>query len=98
MAMGPTMWAATALSGLNVLLLLVVTGVWLRNYRTFESPLTLGLVAFGATLLLENAVAIYFFFSSSALYAMDPGVQTTVAAMRALQFLALAFLSYVSMK
>jgi hypothetical protein len=93
MAMSTTLLAATALSGLNALLLVTLSVVWLRNYRTFESPLSLGLLAFALVLLLENGVAIYFFFSSSALYAMDPGVQTTVAAMRGLQFVALVFLT-----
>lgn len=98
MAMGPQLLVATALSALNVLLLAALIGVWYRNYRTFESKLTLGLVAFGLTLLVENAVAVYFFFSTTSLYGMGPGVGTTVAVMRALQFVALAVLTYVSME
>lgn len=98
MAMGPQLLVATALSALNALLLVALVVVWFRNYRTFESKLTLGLVAFGLTLLVENAVAVFFFFSATSLYAMGPGVATTVAVMRALQFVALAFLTYVSME
>ena len=86
------------LSGVNVLFLLALTAVWLRNYRAFRTPLLLGLVAFGLVLLVENAVAIYYFFSMHMLFTSDPTVQTVVAALRGLQFVALAFLTYVTMK
>lgn len=98
MAMSTTLTIATALSGLSILLLVVLTGVWVRNYRTFESTLTLGLIAFGAALLLENALAIYFFFSTTMLYSGDPVVQTAILALRSLQLLAIAFLTYVTVK
>ncbi|EJN58370.1 hypothetical protein SAMN04487950_0055 [Halogranum rubrum] len=98
MAMSTTLTIATALSGLSILLLFVLTGVWVRNYRTFESTLTLGLIAFGAAMLLENALAIYFFFSTTMLYSGDPVVQTAILALRSLQLLAIAFLTYVTVK
>jgi hypothetical protein len=43
-------------------------------------------------------VALYFFFSARKLYAMNPSVQEIVAVLRALQSLALVFLTYVTMK
>lgn len=89
---------ASALAGINLLLLGALTLVWARNYRTFRTPLILGLLAFGAVMLVENAVALYFFFSMRTLYSMDPGVQEIVAILRALQSLALVFLTYVTMK
>jgi len=98
MAMGPKLLVATTLSALNTLLLLALIAVWYRNYRTFESRLTLGLVAFAVTLLVENAVSVYFFFAAASLYGMESVVGTVVVVMRALQFLALAFLTYVSME
>jgi hypothetical protein len=97
-AMGQWTMVASALAGVNVVLLAVLTAVWVRNYRTFRTGLVAGLVAFGAVMLLENAVAIYFFFSMQSLYAGDPGVQQVVAVLRALQALALAFLTYVTVK
>lgn len=98
MAMSTTLLAATALSALNGLLLATLVAVWFRNYRAFGSRLTLGLVAFAVTLLVENGVAVYFFFSTHALYAMSGQAQTAVLAMRALQFVALALLTYVSLE
>ena len=98
MAMGTTIMIATGLSVLNMGLLIALTGVWVNNYRTFESSLTLGLIAFGGVLLLENALAIYFFFSTGMLYSGDPLAQQAVVILRALQLIALAFLTYVTWK
>jgi len=97
-AMGMYIVVASALAAVNVLLLGVLTAVWLRNYRTFRSGLVAGLVVFGGVMLVENAVAIYFFFSMESLYSGAPGVQQVVAVLRALQAVALAFLTYVSMR
>ncbi|SDN01977.1 hypothetical protein SAMN04487949_3189 [Halogranum gelatinilyticum] len=96
--MTTTLTVATALSGLSILFLLVLTGIWVRNYRTFESTLTLGLIAFGATLILENALAIYFFFSTTMLYSGEPVVQNAILALRTLQLVAVGFLTYVTVK
>ena len=96
--MSGTMMVATALSGVSILLLVALTTVWVRNYRTFRTALTLGLIAFGAVLLVENAVALYYFFSMRSLYTMDPAVQQVIAVMRAFQTVALVFLTYVTLK
>lgn len=96
--MGTQLLVATALASINILLLVGLTIVWLRNYRTFGSSLILGLVAFGAVMMIENGVAIYFFFSMQMLYGSDPTAQSTVVVLRALQFIALVFLTYVTMK
>jgi hypothetical protein len=97
-AMGPWMLVATALSGVNVLLLAVLAVIWAKNYRTFESEMTAGLAVFAITMLLENLVAIYFFFSSGMLYADSLDVQQSVAVLRALQTVALTFLTHVTSK
>lgn len=96
MAMSTWITIASALAGLNVLLLASLGFVWLRNYRRFRSPLVLGLLAFTAVMLVENLAAIYFFFSMSMLYAGDPFAQQFVAALRGLECLALLFLTYVT--
>jgi len=98
MAMGPWLTVATTLAGLNALLLGALGTVWLRNYRTFRSTLILGLLAFAAVMFLENLLAIYYFFNTGMLYAGDPGAQQAVVVLRALQFVALLFLTYVTMQ
>lgn len=98
MAMSTWLTAASALAGLNALLLAVLGAVWLRNYRRFRTPLVLGLLAFAAVMLVENLAAIYFFFSMGMLYAGSPAAQQFVAVLRGLEFLALVFLTYVTMQ
>jgi len=98
MAMSTQLLAAAALAGINVVLLIALGTVWVRNYRTFRTNLVLGLVAFAAVMLVENVVAVYFYFSAHMLYVADPGIQTIVLALRALQLVALLFLTYVTMR
>lgn len=98
MAMSTEITVAAVLSGGNLVLLAALGYVWVQNYRRFGTPLVAGLLAFSLVLALENAVAIGFFFSSSMLYASDPIVQQVVALLRGLQFVALAFLAYVTLK
>lgn len=98
MAMGTMILIASGFAAVNVLLLLALGTVWVRNYRTFQTPLILGLLAFAGVLLIENALALYFFFSMTMLYSGDPTVQTAVAVLRALQFVAIAILTYITMK
>jgi len=96
--MDPNLLIAAGLSGISVALLVALIAVWVRNYRTFRTPLTLGLIAFGAVLLIENVLAIYFFLSTGMLYSGDPLAQRALLSLRALQVIALAFLTYVTMK
>ncbi|WP_226012780.1 hypothetical protein [Halomicrobium salinisoli] len=98
MAMDPLIRYATVLAGVNVLLLLPLVGVWVRNYSTFRTNLVLGLVVFAVAMLAENAVAVYYFFSMSSFYSGDPHVQQAVLVLRGIQFVAIAVLSYVTVK
>ncbi len=98
MTMGTWITVAAALAGVNVFFLVALTAVWVRNYRQFRTGMVAGLVAFGAAMLLQNAVALYFFFSMRMLYSGDPGVQGAVAVLKSLESLALAFLTYVTMR
>ena len=59
--------AARVAAGLNVLMLLVLIGVWLGTYREIRAPMTLGSIVFATLLLAENAVALYFYFNAPAM-------------------------------
>ncbi|RQH02011.1 hypothetical protein [Natrarchaeobius oligotrophus] len=89
---------ATAFSGGNIVLLGLLSYVWLQNYRRFRTPLVLGLLVFGLVFMLENLVAVYFFFAEEMLYGYEPIVHRVMVALRGLQFLALLSLAYVTMK
>jgi hypothetical protein len=96
MATTTPLLVASGLSVLNALLLVVLLGIWVRNYRAFGTPMVLGLVAFAAVLFVENLVAVYFTFSMNMLYAASPAVHTVVAVLRGLQFVAVAILVFVT--
>ena len=89
---------ASILAAANIVLLVGLIIIWTRSYRTFKTTLSLGLIAFAAVLLLENALAIYFFFSMRMLYAADPLVEQSVLLLRGLQLIALLFLTWVTMR
>lgn len=87
------------LSGLNSAMLLVLLSVWLRNYRKFGSNMVLGLVGFSGVLLLENLIAVFFFFRSmQMLYSSDPVIGQVVVGMRLLELVAIGFLTYVTVQ
>nr|WP_201741567.1 hypothetical protein [Salinigranum halophilum] len=96
--MEPTIQAASLLAAVNIIFLTALSAVWLRNYRTFRTPLVLGLVAFGGVMLVENALAVYFFFTMQSFYSGDAHVQQAVLVLRGLQLIALGFLTYVTLR
>jgi len=98
MAMTTEITIATAFSGGNLLLLGTLIYVWIGNYRTFRTPLVLGLLVFGFVFVLENLLAIHFFFAEGMLYGSDPQVQQVVVLLRGLQFVALLALVHVTLK
>ena len=65
--MGIWMTAASVATAVNVALLLVLGGIWVRNYREFRSKHTLGLTVFAVLLLAENLLALNY-------YVLDPQV------------------------
>lgn len=98
MAITTEITIATALSGGNLILLGILTYVWVQNYRTFRTPLVLGLLAFSVVFMLENVIAVYFFFADGMLYGSERPVQRVAMILRSLQFIALLFLTYVTLK
>ena len=92
------MMATLVISGINLVLLGVLTYVWVSNYRTFRSPHILGLVMFAVVLSIENAAAIYFHFSMGMLYASSPTAQRVVVLLRGLQLIALLGLTWTTLK
>jgi hypothetical protein len=88
--------AARATAGLNVLLLVALGSVWVRNYLDHGARHTLMLLVFGGFLFVENLLWLYF-------YLLHPGfvgwflgagtdVQVGVTLLCGLELLALAFM------
>lgn len=88
---------AVGLAVINLGLLFVLAGIWLQNYRTFRTTLLLGLVLFAGVLAIENLVAILSYLTTEMVYAGGTQAKYAVIGLRALQFVALVFLTYVTM-
>jgi hypothetical protein len=98
--MGIWLTAAAAATALNVLLLVVLVAIWVRNYSDFRTKHTLGFAIFGLMLLAENALAFYY-------YVLDPNVATLLNSaapiagrammfVQVLELLGLLFLTWVT--
>lgn len=58
-----TVWldVARAAAGANIAVLLMLGGIWIRNYRRHGASHTLALAVFAGVLLLENLLWLYFY-------------------------------------
>lgn len=59
--MSTWIFVAKAATALNVVLLLGLGYIWGRNYLTFKSKHTLGLLVFALFLVLENGLVLYYY-------------------------------------
>ncbi|WP_336038144.1 hypothetical protein [Halobacterium yunchengense] len=97
-----TVWAdvTRAAMALNVVLLLALCSVWVRNYRQIRSKHTLGLLLFGVLLLGENALGLYYFAVHDVLTAWFTGLPsisaTAFMVLRLLETAAILFLLWVT--
>jgi len=85
--------AARLAAAVNVLLLLVLIGVWVRTYREIRAPLTLGSLVFAVLLLAENLVALYFYFNAPAMPSL---AVRFMMAIQVLETVAIGVLTYVT--
>lgn len=94
-----TFWMSSAvgLAAVNLALLSVLIVVWLDNYRTFRSPMLLGLLLFAGVLAVENVLAIGAYLSTEMIYAGGKTAMYTLVGLRGLQFIAIAFLTVVTL-
>jgi len=63
--MGVWLNAASAATALNIVLLLALVSIWIRNYLEFRSKHTLGLSIFAVLLLAENLLTFNYYVINS---------------------------------
>ena len=80
-------------AAVNILLLLVLVGVWGRNYLTIRSKHTLGSAVFAVLLLAENALALFYYLNPPQM--STPAVRAMMY-LQVLEFVGIAFLVYVT--
>jgi len=97
-----TVWAEVSrvAMGLNVLLLAVLCSIWARNYREFGSKHSLGLLAFGALVLAENALGLYYFtwhpMMAGWFFGLPDTPASAVMSLQVLETFAISFLLWVT--
>ena len=84
---------ARVAAALNVLLLLVLAGIWGRNYLAVRSKHTLGSAVFAVFLLAENALALFYYLNPPPL--STPAVRAMMY-LQVLEFVGIAVLVYVT--
>ncbi len=63
------MTISTIVSGLNMIVLGVVMGVFVKMYQKTKAQLPLGMIFFAGLLFLHNIIGVYAYFSMMELYA-----------------------------
>jgi hypothetical protein len=86
--------AARIAAAVNVLLLGVLIGVWIRTYREIRAPLTLGSITFAVFLLAENVVALYFYFNAPVMPALAVRVMMVLQVLETVGIGALAYVTW----
>ncbi len=98
--MGVWLTVAGAAAAANVGILLVLIGIWSRNYRAIGSRHALGLAIFGVLLLAENLLAFYYYVLdpqvAQLLQSAAPVAGRAMSFVQLLEFGALLFLAWVT--
>ena len=63
------MTISTIVSGLNMIVLGILIGVFTKIYQKTKAQLPLGMIFFAALLFLHNIIGVYAYFSMMELYA-----------------------------
>lgn len=84
---------ARAAAAVNILLLIVLVGIWGRNYLAIRSKHTLGSAVFALFLLAENVLALFYYLNPPA---MSPPAVRAMMYLQILEFVGIAFLVYVT--
>ncbi|MFD1632365.1 hypothetical protein ACOZ4L_06175 [Haloplanus ruber] len=85
--------AARIAAGVNIVLLLGLLSIWIRNYRAVPGGVLRGLILFGTLLLAENVVALYFYFNAPA---MPPLAVEVMMILQVLEAVGIAVLFYTT--
>ncbi len=88
------MAASTWLTVVNVLLIVSLLYVYLRNMKQVRSGFTLGLVIFAGLFLAQYLVSLYYFFTMMPFFV--PEVEPFVLALTVLQLIGLSVLNWIT--
>ena len=87
---------ATVVNGINILLVLSLLYVYLKNLVKIKSIFTIGLVIFALLFLLQNIISFYFFITMMPYFVNE--VESYVFLFSILQTLAFIVLNWITWK
>ena len=90
------MMLSNILTGINLLLALVLFGLYLRMHLKARSSFTIGLLLFAGLFIVQNAVAFYFYITMMPYFV--PEVASYALSLTFLQAMALAILNWITWK
>lgn len=86
---------ASIVSFLNIILLLMLSFIYVRNYRTIKSKFCLGLMIFALLFLIQNLIAFYFQITMMYYYSKEvANIAFVLNALEALGFVALLYITW----
>ena len=86
---------ASIVSFLNILLLLTLSFIYVRNYRTIKSKFCLGLMIFAFLFLIQNLIAFYFQVTMMYYYSKEvANIALVLNVLEALGFVALLYITW----
>lgn len=98
--MAPWVDLLRSAAALNIVLLVGLSYLWVRNYLQFRSKHTLGLAVFAVLLLVENVTTVYIFAVHPVLtpwiVETAPIAQRAITALKLIQFVALLALAWTA--
>lgn len=90
------MTLSTTLTVINLILILFLLVVYIKNYSKIKSPFTLGLFMFALIFLLQNILYLYFNFTMMSLYTMESEIFVFILTI--LQTIAFTILNIITWK
>jgi hypothetical protein len=87
---------AMLVTGVNIVLILGLISVYVKNFREVRTTHTSGLLLFASLFLIQNLVLLYYAVTMSEIYAKGVGFFLLVFAI--LQALAFAILNWITWK
>ena len=90
------MYLSIGLTTMNVILLLILSVVYYKNYMEMKAQFSLGLIMFAGILIVNKLLTLYFMLISMGDHADLLGMPTLV--LESLQFISFSILSYITIR
>jgi hypothetical protein len=81
---------------LNAILTGILTGIYVRNYRSIRAQFSLGLLMFAAIFLIQKLVSIYIYMDI--MYSLEHSIALAIFFLEILQVIAFSILVWITLQ